>query len=445
MNNRKLPLLLSLLFLPLLLHGQTKKIQNNVITEIQNLMIDNYVFLDKAKETNLHLASLIKEDQFTVYKSPVHFAKALSKELQKITKDKHLNIVPPPRPPGEESVELDFISRHLRNLVRFREGGFGKIDLLDGNVGYIELNGFRREDIPKVDVVMNYFNTADALIIDLRENGGGNSLGLYLTSYFLNEDVPLSGLYERRTDTYSELKTTKVQGEKRLDMPVYILTSNFSFSAAEAFAYDLQARKRAIIVGEKTGGGAHPVNFMRLPHGYGIIMPYARSINPVTKTNWEGVGVSPDVLTTKEEALEKALALATESAKTYREEPFNKLKSLFQQKQLSAADEIKIQKLLALILSRKHMEDFMVNGMGYTYLENEQINAALAIFKANANLFPDSPNAHDSYAEALAQSGRSKDALKHYQLAVNLAAEQNDRRLGQYKKNMTNFEASLNP
>ncbi len=447
MNCQKLKLLFCLLLLPLIHYGQTSEIKKDVISEIQKLMVDNYIFLDKAKATNAHLASLLKTDSFEDCKDPVTFAKALSSEMQKITKDKHLNIAPPPPPPqpNQEREEVDFISRHLTNIERFRKGGFGKIDLLEGNVGYIELKGFRREDIPKVDAVMDYFNTADALIIDLRENGGGNSLGLYLSSYFLEENIALSGLYERRTDAYSELKTTKVKGQKRLDMPIYILTSSFTFSAAEAFAYDLQARKRVVIVGENTGGGAHPVNFMRLPHGYGIIMPYARSINPVTKTNWEGVGVSPDVLTTKDEALDKALKLAIKDARTYREAPFLQLKSFLEAKDISTADEMKIQELLALILSRKHLEDFMINDMGYTYLENKQMRAALTIFKANTNLFPHLPNVHDSYAEALAQNGYNQKAREQYQQAISLAEKQKDQMLELYRKNMAKFEASLNP
>ncbi len=442
-NRLKGILTVILIFLPFLNYAQSAA---DVVRKAQELMLQNYIFLEKAKETNAHLDSLLDVKFFQDFHHPPKFAKALSVEMQKITKDKHLNIVPPPPPPhhNEESQETDFITRHLRNMERFRNGGFGKIDLLEGNVGYVELKGFRREDIPKVDAVMKYLSTADAIIIDLRENGGGNSLGLYWSSYFLNEGLALSGQYERRTDSYSELLTVAVKGQKRLEMPLFILTSDFTFSAAEAFAYDLQSRKRAVIVGESTGGGAHPVNFMPLAQGYGIIMPYARSINPITETNWEGIGVTPDITTTKEEALEKARELAQDAAKAYREGPFNKLKALLVKKEITEAEEDLVYDLFKLLLSRKHLEDFMINQMGYFYLDNQQIASAFTIFKANLRLYPDSPNSHDSYAEFLALQGKKDEALNHYQQAVTLAEAQNDERQEVYKHNLSEFEAKLN-
>lgn len=425
-----------LLFIPLLQFAQSN---NDIIKKIQEHMLENYIFLDKAKETNKHLDSLIVINYFDTYTSPKKFAKALSVEMQKITKDKHLNISPP-RPPRAPRDNSDFTATHLTNLVRFRSGGFGKIDLLEENIGYVELKGFRREDISKVDDVMNYFSTADAIIIDLRENGGGNSLGLYWSSYFLKENVHLTGTYARRTNTKKELKTVSIKGTRRLNMPIFILTSNYTFSAAEAFSYDLQSRKRATIIGETTGGGAHPIDFIRLPKGYGLIVPYAESINPITKSNWEGVGVLPDVITKKEEALTKAKALAIIAAKNYREQPFNDLKIILEKNEISETEEETVYKLFKLLLKRKHLENFMINNMGYSYLENKRTNSAFTIFKSNLKIFPNSPNAHDSYAEILALRGNKKGALKHYKQAVTLAKKQNNRQLELFKKNLLNFK-----
>lgn len=425
-----------LFFMPLLQFAQSNK---DIIKNIQQLMLENYIFLDKAEETNLHLDGLMATNYFDKYTDSKDFAKALSVEMQKITNDKHLNVAPP-RPPRPPRNNVDFTSRHLTNLVRFRSGGFGKIDVLEGNVGYVELKGFRREDISKVDDVMNYLSTADAIIIDLRENGGGSNLGLYWSSYFLETGIHLTGKYERRTDSKVASKTVSVKGNKRLDMPIFILTSNYTFSAAEAFAYDLQSRKRATIIGETTGGGAHPVDFMRLPKGYGLIVPYAESINPITKSNWEGVGVIPDIKTQKEASLAKATELAIIAAKNYRENPFNELKVFLEKNDISKEEEDSVCKLLELLLKRKHLEGFMINDMGYSYLENQQLNSAYVIFKSNTRIYPESPNAHDSYAEVLALKGDKKEALNHYKQAVLLAEKQNDRQLDRYKKNLSNFE-----
>ncbi|MBW1297407.1 S41 family peptidase [Aquimarina litoralis] len=425
-----------LVFLPLSHFAQSK---NDIIKNIKKLMLENYIFLHKAKETNKHLDHLITTNHFEKIENPRDFARALSKEMQKITKDKHLNIVPP-RQGRQTSNNSDFISRHLTNLVRFRSGGFGKIDLLEDNIGYVELKGFRREDIPKVDDIMNYLSTADAIIIDLRNNGGGSTLGSYWSSYFLKENTALSGSYERRTDTKTEIKTTSVKGNQRLSMPIFILTSNRTFSAAEAFSYDLQSRKRVTIVGETTGGGAHPVNYMRLPKGYGIMMPYARSISPVTNSNWEGTGVIPDVKTNKENALEKAKELAKVAAKKYREQPFETLKRILEKDNITRADEDKILALFQLLLKRKHLEDFVINDLGYSYEDNDKIETACIIFKLNLKLFPQSPNAHDSYAGILVKNGNKKEAIEHYKQAVLLAEKQNDRRLEMFKNNLSKIQ-----
>ncbi len=435
----KISIIAILLFTPLCQFAQTK---NDIIENIQELMLENYIFLDKAQQVNLHLDSLMAANYFDSFSEPNDFAMVLSKEIQNVTKDKHLNIAPP-RPPRIPQSSSDFFSRHLTNLMRFRSGGFGKIDLLEGNVAYVELKGFRREDISKVDAIMNYLTTADAIIIDLRENGGGSELGLYWSSYFLEKDINLTGNYSRRTDSIVEFKTMAVKGRKRLDIPIFILTSNYTFSAAEAFAYDLQSRKRATIIGEITGGGAHPVDFIRLPKGYGLIVPYAESINPITNSNWEGVGVIPDIKTTKEEALTKAKEVAITAAEAYREKPFNELKALLEKKEISENEEDRVCELFKILLERKHLEDFMINNMGYSFLENKEIHASYVIFKANTKIFPDSPNAHDSYAEVLELKGDKKEALKHYKQAVLLAEKQNDSRLKDFQTNLSNMQSKM--
>jgi tetratricopeptide (TPR) repeat protein len=430
-----------LICIPFLQFAQSK---TEIIQEIQKLMTENYIFLKKAEETNEHLNLLLADNFFEGMDDPQVFAKTLTAEMRLITKDRHLNIAPP-RQRTRQEAPTHFINRHLNNIERLRNGGFEKVQLLEGNLGYVSLEGFRREDIPKVDAVMNYFSTADALIIDLRENGGGNSLGQYWSSYFLEENIAVSGLYERRTDTYSELKTVAVKGTKRLDIPLFILTSNFTFSAAEAFAYDLQCRNRAFVIGETTGGGAHPVEFMTLPEGYRIILPYARSINPISKTNWEGVGVQPDLITASQNTFEKAKLQAREAAKAYREGPFLTLKDILEKGKISTKEAIEVETIITLLIERKHLEAFMIVDLGYFYLDNDQINAALAIFKANTNIFPESPNAHDSYAETLAMQGRDEVALKHFKKAVTLAEAQKNEELNRYKKNLADFETTLNP
>tara|TARA_R110000796_G_scaffold71409_4_gene162109 strand:- start:32047 stop:33369 length:1323 start_codon:yes stop_codon:yes gene_type:complete len=437
--NKRYQLILILLFTPLVIFAQTN---NEVIKQIQKLMVENYVFLDKAHEVSSHLDKLMAEKFFDVFETEEEFAKALGQEMQKITKDRHLNVAPPrPRNTGPRPERTSF-DWHLQNLVRFRDGGFGGVNFFEGNVAYLQLKGFRVEDTVKVDPLMEFISTADAIIVDLRGNGGGNGpVGTWLSSYFLPTNIPLTSVYERRKDHTDAYFTIPVKGKQRLDVPLYILTNSRTFSAAEGFTYDLQARKRVTVIGEVTGGGAHPVNFMRLPKDFALVVPIARSINPITKTNWEGVGVQPDVKVASEIALDTALVLAKQGAKKYREAPFNELEGLLKKEKHSSADQNRVLNLLQTLLERGHIENFMVNGLGYDFQEGGYSAGALSLMKSSTQLFPKSPNVHDSYAEILAKQGFKEEALIHYQKAVMLATEQKDRDLAEYEKNLNDFKS----
>jgi C-terminal processing protease CtpA/Prc len=159
---------------------------------------------------------------------------------------------------------------------------------------------------------------AAAIIFDVRHNGGGEPETVALvTSYvFGSEPVHLNSLYWRIPDRTDDFYTDpRVQGTKfGPTKPVFVLTSSHTFSAAEEFTYNLQTRKRATIVGETTGGGAHPGDMVSLPFGLTVFVPNGRAINPITHTNWEGTGVKPDVAIPAETALETAHKLAREGS-----------------------------------------------------------------------------------------------------------------------------------
>jgi len=173
----------------------------------------------------------------------------------------------------------------------------------------------RPEDVrDTVRAVMDAVADARALILDLRHNGGGRPELVALICSYLFEDDPvhLNSIYWRDRDTTETLVTDPhVEGRKfGATKPAFVLTSKSTFSAAEEFAYDLQSRKRARIVGETTGGGAHPGGGHPLPHGMLVFVSTGRAINPVTGTDWGGVGVVPDVPVPADQALEAALELA---------------------------------------------------------------------------------------------------------------------------------------
>jgi C-terminal processing protease CtpA/Prc len=203
--------------------------------------------------------------------------------------------------------------------TRFMNAGFETVERMRGNIGYIKFLGFMNPELGS-DVVasaMSFISNTDALIFDLRENGGGDPAMVALICSYLFGDKPvhLNDLYWRKGNRTEEFWTKPVvSGKKYLDKDVYVLTSNRTFSGAEEFSYNLKNLKRATIIGETTGGGAHPGDMVRLNDHFGVFLPTGRAINPITKTNWEGTGVEPDIKVPKDQALKTAYLIALNKA-----------------------------------------------------------------------------------------------------------------------------------
>jgi hypothetical protein len=194
--------------------------------------------------------------------------------------------------------------------------GIEKIERLPGNIILLDVRVF-----PPLSMAADVFAAmmtvaaqGDALIIDLRKNGGGGDTENLMMGYLLPSGSKLSGTYDRPTDKFSaQTSPNRVPGRVYgSEKPIYILTSKRTFSAAEAFAYDLQALKRATIVGEVTGGGANPFEYRRVHPHFALSLPEARSINPITGKNWQNVGVKPDIAVSADRALDEAVRLARE-------------------------------------------------------------------------------------------------------------------------------------
>ena len=163
---------------------------------------------------------------------------------------------------------------------------------------------------------MTFLANSDAVIVDLRKNGGGHpGTVILLCSYFFDEPTHLNDIYTRTTDTTRQYWShPSCPARSWSGKDVYVLTSSRTFSGAEEFAYNMQSQKRGTIVGETTGGGAHPTRGFRVTDHFGVGVPFARSINPVTKTNWEGTGVKPDVAVPADQALLTAHLMALKKA-----------------------------------------------------------------------------------------------------------------------------------
>jgi retinol-binding protein 3 len=271
-----------------------------------------YVFPEVATKMADAVRARAARGEYGEIASARTLAETLTTHLQEISRDKHLRVLyraePMPERPEEPTPEDR--ARMVENARR-NNFGFSRVERLAGNVGYLELLGFSGmpEAGPTAVAAMNFLANSDALIVDLRRNGGGSPamIGL-ITGYLFEEPVHLNDFYLRESNTTRQFWTSPyVQGRPYgAAKPVYVLTSERTFSAAEEFTYNLKTLDRATIVGETTGGGAHPGGVRRISDHFGIWVPDGRAINPVTKTNWEGTGVEPDVKVDALLALETA-------------------------------------------------------------------------------------------------------------------------------------------
>ncbi|HEX6903100.1 MAG TPA: S41 family peptidase [Thermoanaerobaculia bacterium] len=289
-----------------------------IIDDLTAALNEIYVFPETAKKMEEHVRRQLKSGAYDRLDSLEAFTQKLTEDLQSVSHDLHLRVSWNPEPPPSEAGGPTPEERQARFAAQLRRDNycFRKVERLPGNVGYLKLDCFAQADLAGGAAVaaMGFLSGSDALIFDLRDNGGGApSMIQLLTSYLVSgEPTHLNSFYVRKGDRTEQFWTSPwVPGTRMPDVPVFVLTSGRTFSAAEEFTYNLKNMKRATIVGETTGGGAHPVDGHRVK-GYPVVMslPFGRAVNPITGTNWEGTGIEPDVKVPAPEALEAAHARA---------------------------------------------------------------------------------------------------------------------------------------
>lgn len=284
-----------------------------VIDSTVRTMHERYVFPDMAKKVEAALRAPAQARALEAIDDPNAFAGRLTEAVQAVTKDLHLRVMhsdtPVPEPQQDRMADEDI----ARFLAEDRRSNFGveRVERLPGNIGYIDLRAFADAGAAgdTIAAAMTLVAHTEVLIVDLRRNGGGDPATVALmTSYLLDERTHLNDLYFRPSDSTTQFWSLDWVPGQRFGgkKPVYVLTSGRTFSGAEEFSYNLTNLKRATLVGETTGGGAHPGELRKLGTHFRMFVATGRAISPITKTNWEGVGVEPDIKVKADDALRVA-------------------------------------------------------------------------------------------------------------------------------------------
>lgn len=279
-----------------------------VVVNLASKLEAEYVIADVGSRMAVKLRADLSNGRYDGLLLDSKLANLLTENLRAIAHDKHLQIAEP----GWSPQSLN--DNSARPMDTFYGGGIKKLDVLEGNIGYIEIYGMEPVNTARNPIANAFYQLrdTDALILDARRNGGGDPRTVALYISYLREGPPfINNRFRWREDNQvQEFWTTQLgalgYGESR---PLYILTSKHTFSAGEELAYCLQAQGRGTVVGAVTGGGANPMRGYGLPHNFLAMIPYAQGENPITGTNWEGTGVTPDVKVPQQHALAKALQL----------------------------------------------------------------------------------------------------------------------------------------
>ncbi|MCP2028551.1 hypothetical protein L1276_003721 [Flavobacterium sp. HSC-32F16] len=421
--------------------GQKKindKFKKETISKIDLLLKEHYVFPDQAELIIKHLNKSLKQGKFKKYDLLDSLATAITKEIRVINNDKHLGVWAAFLVKEDENLSDDY-QMYLKKYTDTRKqaGGFKDVKVIDGNIGYLNINFFLAETNKTIDAYMHLLAETDAVIIDLQNNGGGNPKTVnYLCSYFLESNLLINTLYFRQGNRQDKVVTHDVNGKKMLDVPLYIITGPKAFSGAEEFSYNMQNQKRAILVGETTAGAANPGNVFRINQDLEIFIPTGTSTNPVTKTNWEGIGVLPEIKTSAENAYFKTVELANQAAEIYRNKKAADSKKLYDELDIIAKQHAKSYSENNVEKMEQQITEIFKKGINLGLFGEGDINffgsqrikkkpiMAEYILKSNTVLYPKSPMAYLAYGDMLELNGKKDLALINFEKSITLAEEQ---------------------
>lgn len=316
--------------------------REHLIEAFGSALVEGYIHAGPARQMSTYISEQLKAGSYDTLADPEVFVRRVSEDMRSISKDLHLSVFYSPTVLPEYNGFRTQISGEEKERMQTELAkdnyGLEKAEVLAGNIGYLDFRYFAPLEFSG-DTYAGAFRQledVDALILDLRNNHGSMSDQVipFLCGYLFSSSVHLNSIYFKQKEFTQQYWSSEYVPSKKLsEVPVYVLISGKTFSGGEELAYDLQALKRATLVGHNTAGGANPVAPVKVNAHYGINLPQALVINPVTKTNWEGVGVQADTIVLPALALETAHRLAlkkliSENAVTERANLVNLLENM---------------------------------------------------------------------------------------------------------------------
>ena len=298
-----------------------KATQLEVINQIIQKLREYYIFPVVVEQICTHLHKTMEDGEYNDLEDGNLFALGLTIQLQEVSHDEHLWVRwhAEPLPAGEEALRLNPTwQKQERDKAQLENFGINKMEILAGNVGYVDIHYLHRPAWAgeKIAQAMQFIAPTGAAILDLRKCSGGypHMIALLCSFLFVEEPIHLISIYWRDEDFTQQYWTLPyIPGQRFPNKPLYVLTSRDTFSGGEIFAGIMQSRKRATLIGEKTDGGAHVgASFYLHPH-FEACIPIGRTINPLNGIDWEGNGITPDILLPSEQSFNAAYRLALQA------------------------------------------------------------------------------------------------------------------------------------
>lgn len=286
----------------------------DITTQIGTLILSHYVVTAERQKIVDQFQLKAKSGRYQLIHNPDSLAQVLSQDLRTISNDKHLYVRYLKNDAATKDDAADWEKEELEREKRFNYG-FREVQILDHNIGYLKIIEFMhpKRSMQTAVAAMKLIENTSALIIDIRGNRGGypGIMEYILNHYFEGVPLLLSTTYFSDTTIQPVARYTSdlVYGKLRVGTPLYILINEETGSAAEYFAYTLQANKKAKIVGAVSSGGAHMNTFFTLPHRFSMSISTGMPVIEATKANWEHTGVVPDYKVNGEDAKTTALDL----------------------------------------------------------------------------------------------------------------------------------------